>query len=507
MKQIVGWSGLVLILVLLTGCIVGKTPTVSTSTPTVWVEPTVTVARPTVTTEPSPTAEPTATLLPEPEVDWLSAGDPYAPELGNRGYDVQRYDLALMLDPQVQELQAQVIITAVSQRQALNQVSLDFAGLEIDEILVNGQTVTSSRQEEKLLIDLPQAVISGTLFNLEIAYHGVPAEEVSRFVPFVSHLGLFWQGNRVFALSEPDGAHYWFPCNDHPRDKATYRVTLTVPEGLLGISNGRLVESETGIADAMGAGKAGDRYVWDSRDPMPTAFFSVVVGDYVLIDGGQSSQGVPLRYYVRPAQKSAFMSMEKRIGPMLDWMSEHLGAYPFESFGYVTVPMDGASLEVQTMVLLDDGAVNDENTMAHEMVHMWFGDWVSVNSWTEIWRSEGGATYLSLLWVNRDNPEQFEKVMARLSDAIQDDPREYALNEPPAEEMFGRDSYIKGAVVFHALHQELGDEVFFAGLKAYFERYGGGTASDAEFWAVMEAAAGHSLDEFIQTWFERVPGR
>ena len=73
------------------------------------------------------------------------------------------------------------------------------------------------------------------------------------------------------------------------------------------------------------------------------------------------------------------------------------------------------------------------------------------------------------------------------------------LLNPPPSEMFDLNSYWGGAVVAYELHQEIGDEAFFAGLRSYFERYGGGVASEEQFQAEMEAAAGRPLDEFFQS--------
>jgi aminopeptidase N len=136
------------------------------------------------------------------------------------------------------------------------------------------------------------------------------------------------------------------------------------------------------------------------------------------------------------------------------------------------------------------------------MSHLWFGDWVSLHSWGDSWRNEGFATYVALMWANRENPQQLDQAIAEIAQRLADNPSGYPLNNPPAEEMFGRDSYNKGAVLVHQLRQEMGDEAFFNGLKIYFQRFGGGSASQAEFQSVMEEAVGHSLDEFFKAWFE-----
>jgi aminopeptidase N len=139
--------------------------------------------------------------------------------------------------------------------------------------------------------------------------------------------------------------------------------------------------------------------------------------------------------------------------------------------------------------------------MSHEMAHMWFGDWVSPASWGEIWRNEGFATYFSQVWMVKDDPEDLQAVMDAYQEAVQSNPASYPLNNPPPGEMFGMNSYLKGALLVHDLRKTLGDEDFYAGLRLYFERYGGGSASDAQFQEVMEEVSGQDLDAFFAHWF------
>jgi aminopeptidase N len=447
-------------------------------------------------TLPAPTQTPQSTPFSSP----LSAGDPYSPELGNSGYDVQKYSLQLTLNPATDYILAQVTITATTTAQ-IDQVSLDFIGFDIDHLYFLGQPAEYQRQANKLLVDLPTVLPSGKEFVLDIAYSGEPLSETSAYYPFLPHLGMSHPDDEsLYVDSEPDGSRYWFPCNDHPRDKATYRFELTVPDGMTGVANGKLVGVPKEIPDAFPNGKDGELYIWEHNYPVATAFVTVAVAKYERVDG-RSPKGILLRSYVFPDQVARFQSFETHIGEMIDWLSDQFGPYPFEEFGYVMVRGLGTSLETQTMVVLDEAMLNEE-TLVHEMAHMWFGDWVSLDSWGDIWRSEGFATYCQFLWASRNQPDQLEQTILEDENFLAEYPSGYPLNYPPREEMFGSDSYIKGAVVAHALREKMGDKAFFDGLRTYFERYGGGTASHAQFQSVMEAAAGIKLDEFFTKWFK-----
>jgi aminopeptidase N len=448
------------------------------------------------TTLPASTQAPQSTPYSSP----LSAGDPYSPELGNSGYDVQKYLLQLTLNPASNYILAHVTITATATTQ-IEQIGLDFIGFDIDQVTFLGQPAGYQRQANKLLVDLPVALPPGKEFVLDITYSGEPVIEASAYRPFSAHVGMIRPDNQsLYVDSEPDGSRYWFPCNDHPRDKAAYRFELTVPVGMTGVANGKLIGEPKAILDVFPNGKDGELYIWEHNYPTATAFVTVAVAKYERVDG-HSPKGIPLRSYVFPDQKERFQSYETRIGEMIDWLSELFGPYPFDEFGYVMVKGEGASLETQTMVVLDEAMLNEE-TLVHEMAHMWFGDWVSLDSWGEIWRSEGFATYTQYLWAYRNQPDQIELSIRDIEDFIVANPGGYPLNYPPREEMFGYDSYDKGALVAHALREKMGDQAFYNGLHTYFQRYGGGVASHAQFQAVMEEAGGIKLDEFFANWFK-----
>jgi aminopeptidase N len=480
----------------------GPTPAGTSSPPPATVLSTATSGpTPAGTSSPPPATVPsTATSGPVLDAALLSAGDPYTPHLGNSGYDVQHYTLRLALDPAAPTISAQATVQAVATAAQLEWFSLDFVGLQIDALQLDGAPAEYNRQDGKLLVKLPTVLSPGEPFTLTVAYSGRPAEEPSPYVPFVSHLGLHIQpeSQQLFVVAEPDGARYWFPANDHPRDKATFRFELLVPAGLTGVANGVLVESRSG--EPLPDGRTGELFVWEHRFPMATAFATVAVGDYALVEG-TSPGGVPLRSYVVPERREEMEARTALIGQMMDWLSERLGPYPFEAFGYVTVAGLGGSLETQTLVVLDERGIENEETLVHEMAHMWFGDWVSLDSWADVWRSEGFATYMQFLWTARNDPVVLSTTIAQLEPFTTPRPYGYPLNDPPPQDLFGQDSYLKGALVAHALRQKVGDEAFFGGLRAYFSRYGGGTASHAQFQAVMEEVAGVPLDEFFAGWF------
>ncbi len=485
-----------LILGLLVGC--GETA-VPTPTPIQSTPISQAVATPTLV--PLPTAVPSQTPPPSavpaasptsPPVAY-SMGDPYAPELGSRGYDVMDYHLLLALDPTVNNVEGTVHINGVVTAPDQDVLALDFVGFTIEDVLWNMRPVAYSRQGDKLIVDPSESLPQGQPFTISVTYQGSPLERPSRYVGFAASVGMsFVDGESIYVLSEPDGSRYWFPNNDHPRDKATYRFEITVPAGLTAVANGLLIEQ---IDD-----ETSSTFIWEHDFPMASYLATVVVGEFERQEA-VSPDGVPLRHYVNEGAQTEFAAATVYLGEAIDWMSDLFGPYPYEAFGFVTADVSGVSLETQTMVLLANNMIG-QTTVMHELAHMWFGNWVSLDSWQQMWRNEGFATYVQLMWENRDDPEDFELAMAAIQSAVEENGDDFPLGDPPPAKLFSFNTYFGGAVFVHALRQEVGDEAFFSGLKTYFATYGGGTASDDQFREIMEAAYGQPLDAFFAEWLE-----
>ncbi|MCP4417090.1 MAG: M1 family metallopeptidase, partial [Chloroflexi bacterium] len=421
-----------------------------------------------------------------------SIGDPYAPELGNMGYDVTHYNLLMALDPAVTNIDATVIIEGVVTSPTLATLSLDFVGFEISEVLLDGQLVDFVHEDDKLILFPSQPWSENSLFEISVSYAGAPEERPSPYVGFAEAVGMhFVRGKSIFVLSEPDGARFWFPNNDHPRDKAIFRFEITVPAGLTAVANGLLLEQ----IDATNH----STFIWEHDFPMASYLATVVVDEFVRLES-VSSEGILLRHYVPPEMENRFETITNST-EAIEWMGERFGSYPFEAFGYVLTDVQGVSLETQTMVLLANDMMS-ERVAIHELAHMWFGDWVSLDSWQQMWRNEGFATYVQLMWETQDDAEDLALVIEAFRAGVEDRNDQHPLGNPPPIELFGYNTYIKGAVMVHELRLEVGDDAFFDGLQTYFATYGGGSASDAQFQAVMEEASGNSLDAFFAEWLE-----
>ncbi len=428
--------------------------------------------------------------------DPAGIGDPYFPLMGNSGYDVLHYNIDL--DVALAQQMVRAVVTIDLQALAtLEQFHLDFSGPKIDALEVNGTPAAFERRASELIVMPVQPIRNAETAQVRVRYTGrFQADQRSSF-------GGGWQHypTGVFVASQPDGSATWFPSNDHPLDKATFTFTIRVPAGNLAAANGVLIDTRHE--------PNATTYVWHMAQPMATYLATVNITDFVVVDG-QSPSGVPIRNYFPTELAPRLEELFAVQAAMLDFYESLIGPYPFDVYGAVVARASFPfALETQTLSLfprdiarLPLPTVND--IIAHEMVHQWFGNSVSVQHWRDIWLNEGFATYFAALWVEHtDGPAAFQRLMENYYAMISqpgDQQREVRIGDPGAEQLFHGLVYIRGAWTLHALRQLLGDEVFFRAIREYYQRYAYGNASIADFIASVQATSGRDLGAFFQQW-------
>ena len=437
----------------------------------------------------SPSSTSTAPTIPE---DLGSLDDPLFPGLGNAGYDVARYDLDLDLTGA--ELVGTATITATATA-GLRRFHLDFGGPTVSGVRVDGAPAPFAHRGEELVVEPATPIPEGAEFEVVVDYRGTPDPVPTEALPFP--IGWFEgpSGTR-FVAAEPDAAHSWFPGNDHPSDKATFSFTIRVPDGWIAAANGSLLDRRDDAGTTV--------FRWEEDDPMATYLATVVVSARrELVDLGTGPDGIALRHVLPPKLASSPPPELTGIGEQLAFFAERFGPYPFDEYGIAVVDGFGHALETQTLSIFDEAIVEApvfESVMAHEVVHQWFGNHVTPARWSDLWLSEGFATFGELLWLEH----------TRGRTAYEDELRERArlvaeLAPPPpavptVEDLFGLSVYERGALALAALRDELGDDRFFAVLRRHVERHGGANATTDDFVAVASEIAGRDLASFLEPW-------
>ena len=425
-------------------------------------------------------------------------GDPYYPQMGNGGYDVLHYTIDLSVDMDSNMITGTTTIKAQA-TQDLSAFNLDFLGPEISEIMVDDSPVVSSRGGNELTIMLSDALLDGDIFTVTVTYSGIPDPVDDPGVPF-AQLGWVVYEPGVFALSHPSGAKSWFPVNNHPTDKATYTFLITVAKPFVVAANGLLAE-EIDNGDTT-------TYVWETKNPMASYLTTVAIAELVVMTE-EGPNGLPIRNYFPPDASEEVIAVFRPTADMIEFYSAILGPYPFEAYGVVVMNTDfPAALETQTLSTFGLGALNEE-TVAHELIHHWFGNSVSLATWQDIWLNEGFAVYFQGLWLEHtDGTDALNDSMNNLYDfmvAEQLSPP----GDPSVEGLLSPTVYVRGAWTLHALRLQVGDEVFFYIMRAYYERFQYGNASTGDFIAVAEEVSSQNLGGLFEAWLfaDEVPAK
>jgi hypothetical protein len=193
-------------------------------------------------------------------------GDPYFPLDGNGGYDVQHYDLAVTYDPASDRLTGVATIQA-NATQNLSAFNLDFVGLRLRSVTVNGVAAVTTRKGQELTVKPRSGLTNGSAFTVVARYDGVP-QTLEEF----GLSGFIHTDDGAIVIGEPHVAATWFPANDHPRDRASFTFHITVPTGTEALSNGALVGQQTN--------GAWTTWNWDAVEPMATYLAMMAIGQF-----------------------------------------------------------------------------------------------------------------------------------------------------------------------------------------------------------------------------------
>lgn len=415
-------------------------------------------------------------------------GDPFFPLGGNGGYDVDHYGLTLAYDPPSNVLTGTAEITATA-TQDLSRFDLDFRGFAITQLTVNGASATYTRDGQELVITPSAGLVNGQAFTVNVGYNGTPTVVTD---PDQSIEGWVPTDDGAVSVGEPQGSPGWFPCNDNPRDKATYDFSVTVPAGLTAMANGVLVSQTTSNGKTT--------WVWHEADPMSTYLATTDIGRFNLTTS--SVDGIPS--YVAVDPQLAKGQVLSKLPDIVRFYSSIYGPYPFSAVGAIVDSAKnlGYSLETQTKPLFP--YVPDEATLAHELSHQWFGDSATLGSWPDMWLHEGFATWSEWIWSEHTGRKSAAQYFKQLySNSAKDDA---FWNPPPGvpgspEFLFNGTIYVRGGMTLEALREKIGnDSVFFDIMATQAQQNRFGTVTIPGFIALAESKSGLDLDAFFNAW-------
>ena len=402
----------------------------------------------------------------------VSLGDPYLPGSGNGGYHVRHYDLDLDYRVAANRLTATARIQATATA-TLGRFSLDLAGLRVAKVTIDGRRAAHFAQRGRKLHLTPAAPIpAGSDFEVDVRYSGNP-------LPVRGDWGeVGWEEltDGVIVAGQPDGAPSWFPCNDHPSNKAGYRISVTTESPYTVLANGRLT----------GRRVHGSRTTWqfDQPEPMATYLASVQIGRYEL----RSLADRPIRQAgAVPARlRRTFATDFARQPAMMTAFQRLFGPYPFAEYTVVVTDDElEIPLEAQGMSVFGanhvDGRRGSERLLAHELAHQWFGNSLTVQRWQDIWLHEGFACYAEWLWSQESGGPSADSLARKAWRRLAGLPQDLVIADPGPALMFDDRVYKRGALTLHALRLVVGDPAFFALLRSWVSAHRFGHVSTDAF--------------------------
>ncbi len=417
------------------------------------------------------------------------------------------YDVTLVFNDQLSEITRARVALTVQAIKELSVIDLDFGDLTVDSVTVDGTATPFSRAPGLLNITLRKSLARDARAIVVVSYYGTPKD------------GLVLSNDKAGKPSAigdnwPDRVHHWIPCFDHPSAKATVKFTVTAPARDLVVANGKLEKVEASTS-------ANRTWTYTEAAPIPPYCMIVAVGEFAQINMADAPI-TPLSYYVPQPDRIYAVYGFTAANPSLKFFSETIAPYPYEKLALIVGATQFGAMENSSAIVFSRGLLDSRATeprsaffkvrvglidlVAHEIAHQWFGDSVTESTWADLWLSEGFATYFAGLVI-----EHYEGEM-RFRDYLQQAANRYfdferknriPIHDTETADLFkllNPNNYQKGAWVLHMLRKELGDEIFFRGIRDYYEAHRGSLAASEDLRASLEKASGKSLQEFFARW-------
>lgn len=443
-------------------------------------------------------------------------GDPVLPAHGNGGYDATHYDVSI----DATDLAASGSITARTEvalavAQPLASLSLDFVGFEIAAVTVDGEPVPHHRSDAKLIIE-PNEPIVGE-HRLAVTYSGRPTPVNDESAP--GTLGWMSGTAGTYLVAEPGGLMSVIPCNDHPSDPATFSFSITAAAGLTVATSGvaapgspKPASAAPGVAAPEAAPRSATAVTWSSNltSAVPTYAVQIAIGDYdvVISEVDLGERTLPIRHVVPRRMPTELRNTLSITDAQVRFFADLLGTFPDETYGILTAdaPVEFA-LETSTLSMIPYGwfaspnAYSVHEVTAHELAHQWFGNRVTIADWSELWLSEGWATYLSWLWLEHAGLDTVDTLAAETRSAVADMRRRLGpVRKPTPATLWSENQYTGAAIVLHDVRQRIGDDAFFELARRWATKDSPAGSTTAQFVALASEVAGTDLAPLLDTW-------
>ncbi|MCL2435271.1 MAG: T9SS type A sorting domain-containing protein [Lentimicrobiaceae bacterium] len=421
---------------------------------------------------------------------------------------VSHYDINLEIrNFAQQEIKGYTDVTVVAKIAPLANINLDFWALTVDSVKNGTQTVTFLHTGQQLKIDVPFSTV-GQTETIRIYYHGKPVKESFGGFHFTSDFA-YNMGVGIYTYPHSFG-RIWFPCIDEFTDKSTYTFNITTDLDKKAICGGMLVDS-TNLGDAM-------RWKWELTDPIPTYLASVAVGDFKAYKDtilSVSGEVLPIEIYANSTYIQRVPGSFVNLKTFIHTFEKRWGACRWQRVGYVVVPFPSGAMEHATNIAYPQSYVNgttaNQDLIAHELAHSWFGNLITCSTSQDMWINEGFARYSEYLCDEMLDPtlETYKTGIRKLHMKVLRSAicQQYALDNTPTSETYNIPLvYDKGGLVAYTLRHYMGDDLYFSSIQQLFDENRYGNVTSVEFFDKLSQISGIDfLHDFFLGWVHQ-PG-
>ncbi|PYU81093.1 MAG: hypothetical protein DMG50_17330 [Acidobacteria bacterium] len=432
----------------------------------------------------------------------LRADEPYA---RSRDYDLQHSKIALRFDLDQKKVLGEVT-HSLSILRGSTKIAFDSVGLNIQSVTLNRAPAKFETSADKLIIPLPATTRMGDKFDVAIRYEAKPAKGIYFILPDKDYPD---RPKQIWTQGESEDTRYYLPTYDYPNDRLTTETILTVPSSWITVSNGKLIS----VSDA---GKGLKTWYWKESVPSSTYLITVVAGEFDEVK--DTWRGIPLTYYAPKGRGDRLPINYGRTPAMMELFSKKFGVdYAWEKYAQVMVDefvaggmenssaTTNASSSLVHPKLAPEYLTGEDDLISHELGHQWFGDLVTCKDWGDIWLNEGFATFLEAVWTEA----HFGKDQAdyqRWNNAREWFESSNLWKKPIVRHDFDDSSefdgnaYNKAGWVLYMLRHQIGEDVFYRGIKHYLEVNRGKNVVTSDLAKAIEEATHTNVDQFFSQW-------
>jgi len=370
----------------------------------------------------------------------------------------------------------------------------DVLGMTVQSVVLQGGENLAFVHEKNLLrIALPSSLQDTS--EIHIVYSGTPADGLI--------IGKNKFGDRTwFGDNWPNRAQHWLPVIDHPSEKATVNFEVTAPSDLKVIANGVLKDTTSE--------KEMRTWRYECQYPIPTKVMVIGVAPFRVKHYADTSITKVSAWVYPQNDNNGFYDYALAV-PIVSFFDSLIAPFPYDKLANVQSTTRYGGMENAGCIFYSessiDGKRSSEALIAHEVAHQWYGNTASECDWPHVWLSEGFATYLTEVYFETTQGEEmfrtrWSNVRKRVEKFYKLRPQGVILDSTYTNLNWHLSplTYQRAAMMLHTFRKQVGDSLFFEGIRIYYGNHKYANACTEDFIAVFNALTEKDWMPFFTTY-------